>query len=83
MAEIEAVRGDADAAFAWLEQIHLRETAAEKSSVWPRWDTRVRLSPSLRGLRNDPRWEQVMQILPQYQPLDIADGRLEYAASQD
>jgi len=83
MAEIEAVRGDADAAFAWLEQIHLRETAAEKSSVWPRWDERVRLAPSLRGLRNDPRWEQVMQNLPQYQPLDMADGRLDFGVSQN
>lgn len=83
MAEIEAVRGDADAAFAWLEQIHLRVTAAEKSSVWPGWDDRVRLAPSLRGLRNDPRWEQVMQNLPQYQPLDMADGRLEFGVSQN
>jgi len=76
MAETEAFRGDADAAFEWLRRITSRTTEAERQRTWPSWEVMLRLSPSLRVLRDDMRWEAAIRTLPDAQPIALTDAPL-------
>jgi len=81
MAETEAFRGDADAAFAWLGRITDRATEAERQRSWPSWEVMLRLSPSLRVLRDDRRWETAIDALPDAQPISLTDAPLRHAGN--
>jgi len=81
MAETEAFRGDADAAFAWLGRITDRATEAERQRSWPSWEVMLRLSPSLRMLRDDRRWEAAIEALPDAQPISLTDAPLRQAGN--
>lgn len=76
VAEAEAFRGDADAAFEWLGRIMARQTEAERQRIWPSWKVMLRLSPSLRVLRDDMRWEAAITAVPDAQPIALTDAPL-------
>jgi len=71
LAEIAACRGQPDTAFDWLAEVHQRATEDENRQ-WLYWADRVRLSPWLRPLRADPRWEPMIATLPERPPIDLA-----------
>jgi adenylate cyclase len=52
VAEVQAVRGDIDAAFEWLERAY-----AQKDAGIP-W---TRIDPFLRSLHGDPRWSSFLR----------------------
>lgn len=74
LAEVEAYRGNEDAAFHWLEQIARR--ASDDESFQRSWLAEVRLSPCLASLRDDPRWRDVITSLPKRTPIDLSEGEV-------
>lgn len=76
LAEVEAVRGNADAAFEWLNQLGLRASEQDNQNVFADWVTRLRVSPCLSSLRDDPRWEPAIASLPRPPKTDLADSAL-------
>jgi len=64
LAEIAALEKDPDAAFAWLEEAVQRMQAAGDDVTEFTAAVEVRLSPFLRPLHDDPRWERLLAQLP-------------------
>lgn len=60
VAEVFAHRGEIDEAFRWLKGSHDHFLAMEHSS-YDRWIEDICLSPFLRPLHDDPRWDRVMR----------------------
>ena len=54
IAEFHAYRGDIDEAFDWLE------TSFDRSHSYETWANEARLTPFLRALHDDPRWEPLL-----------------------
>jgi len=76
LAEVAACRGQPDAAFDWLAKFNQRVTENENRMFLLPWEDRVRMSPWLRPLRDDPRWEPMIESLPQRPPIDVFEDGL-------
>jgi phosphoserine phosphatase len=64
LAEIAAFENDPDAAFAWLEEaVHRMQAAGDDVAEFSA-SFEVLLSPFLRPLHDDPRWERLLAQLP-------------------
>lgn len=59
VAEVYGHRGELDQAFRWLTGSHDHLLATDLSS-YERWIEDICLSPFLRSLRDDPRWDELM-----------------------
>lgn len=64
LAEVAAHSGDIEAAISYLESIPLHMTESESKRVIPTWRDLLRESPYLIPLRDDPRWEPLIESLP-------------------
>lgn len=62
MAYLHAWRGEKDAAFEWLARTLERYPDLEANWVLPGW---------LWSLRDDPRWDELMQRWPDYQEFEV------------
>ena len=68
LAEVYAQRGEADAAFQWMETTRTRlgpNAWLDSGSEWVWW---LRFSPFLTPLHGDPRWEGASTLLPTQKP---------------
>lgn len=64
LAEVAAHSGDIEAAFSHLEAIPEHMTDSDSKRVNPTWRDLLRESPYLIPLRDDPRWEPLIESLP-------------------
>lgn len=64
VAEVYGFRGNVDTAFEWLNRIPERVSDADMIRKWPPWERRLRISPCLPSLRDDPRWEPLIARMP-------------------
>jgi len=82
LAEVAACLGQPDAAFDWLAKFNQRVTEDENRTWALDWQDGVRMSAWLRPLRDDPRWEPMLESLPERPPIDLPGETLLSEAAQ-